>query len=127
MKYNIKVKMRWKLRKNFLPKVRLNKILTSFVLNLPLFGFYHFIYFRFLSKRFIALKHLSFTSADFEKKIFWIYWDHGLQLAELYYTLLLFLCWMEHSCSRSLHVFNVFKLKLIDYQRDDCDKLYVIK
>ena len=64
---------------------------------MSLFGFYHFVYFRFLSKRLIALKHLSFTSADFEKKIFWIYlrvkcWAHGLQLAELYYILLSFLC-----------------------------------
>ena len=28
----------------------------------------------------------------------------SLQPAELYYILLVFLCWMENSCSRSLHV-----------------------
>ena len=71
--------------------------------------------FSFLLKYFVVRKD-SVSPGDFEKNIFiciylhkkymWDqeFWPLSLQPAELHYILLVFLCWMENSCSRSLHI-----------------------
>ena len=43
------------------------------------------------------------------------FWPHSLQLSELYYILLVLLCWIENSCSRSLHIITVFKSLILNW------------
>ena len=96
----------------FLPKVRPNKILASFVLNLPLlcFCFIHLFYLSilFLSKCFIPFRGSVSPVLTLKRNSF-----RGFSCAKnaceinifgliVYDTLLLFLCWMEKSCSSFL-------------------------
>ena len=144
-----------KIALEFLPRLRLNEILTSFALNKLVFSFFSFnflyyflyclfIYFLpFLKTHFIVLEDsispvliyaglckMNLRRFTCTKKSCMIkkFWSLGLQPGERHVFLTGIIVLKGNSCSCSLHMIDCFlRSKLIDCQKDGYYKHSVIK